>query len=279
MKTTIFKRTMGLFVAAVMSFSGVSSAIADEYASTEVSAEIDFDAASDYWGSGNERNDLNYDDFEADDEMLSIISDKNQLLMQRSTYPTSYSLGITWQQQINSYYCGPATASMILSLTTAGTPTQAQIAASTYLGTTSSGTPWFSGGADATASPDYYNMMRGLNKWQYNRNGRYDWQYTVYPYNTVATDSGYVERIKSTIYMDYAVAINGHSDASSTAENHIPGYPNIEVGHWLVCYGWSGSNYYFADPAAGIAGFENVSSKYPVTQSKMLAFISNGIVY
>ena len=54
-----------------------------------------------------------------------------------------------------------------------------------------------------TADPKYYNMMYGLNQWQYNQNGSREWTYAVYPYNgETVTASGYFDRIKGTTYMN-----------------------------------------------------------------------------
>lgn len=80
--------------------------------------------------------------------------------------------------------------------------------------------------------------------------------------------------------MDYLVGINGLSSANTGALSHMPGYPTINVGHWIVCNGWTADNeYWIVDPAAGISGFENVEQKYKVSQDRLLAFINNGIVY
>lgn len=240
------------------------------------------------WGAGNVRNDLDEIDGEIvwDEEMLAAINAKNELIsaMKRSrlTYPSAHKVNVTWQQQINDYYCGPATASTILSVMNCGTPTQSQIASSQYLRTTTDGTPWYSGGADPTASATYYNMSYALNRWQYNQTGNYEWSYNVYPYNTTASNSEYIDNIKFTTYMDHLVAINGLSSKGTNDLSHMPGYPTSDVGHWLVCNGWtSNDQYWIVDPAAGILGFENVEQKYTVSEDNLLAFINNGngIVY
>lgn len=238
------------------------------------------------WGAGNARNDLNEIDEEIvwDEQMLAAINSKNEQISamkkSRLTYPSAYEVDVTWQQQINDYYCGPATASTILSIMNCTTPTQTQIASSQYLRTTTAGTPWYSGGADPTASPTYYNMSYALDLWQYHQNGRYEWSYTVYPYNTTPSDSEYIDNIKFTIYMDHLVAINGLSSEDADDLSHMPGYPTSDVGHWLVCNGWTADNeYWIVDPAAGISGFRNVEQKYKVPEDKLLAFIHHGIVY
>ncbi len=214
---------------------------------------------------------------EDDPQMLELIAQKESMLNRRITYPSTYHLSMAWQQQINDYYCGPATASMILSCTDTPSASQSVLAGDDYLRTDSFGeTPWFSGTNDmTTASPRYYNMMYGINKWQTENMQYPDWSYTVYPYNQqVATDDGYIERIKSTIYMGMPVAlmiyVNGFRED----------YPSVgsNVKHWVVCTGWSGDKFMIYDPASEISGFENVPHHYLMESADLLENI-HGIVH
>lgn len=232
-------------------------------ADSETSAVAEFDSYVDL--SNDEIRALNLQDSE---EMLKILAEKEAMLNRRVSYPSSYSVSVNWEQQKNSYYCGPATATIILDCTSTPT-TQEEIAGSKYLRTTTSGTPWFSGGAGMeTADTKYYNMMYGLNQWQYNQKGSREWTYAVYPYNgETVTASGYFDRIKGTTYMDYPVAIFVVSNSTNKFNSN---YPNSSIRHWVVCNGWSGNNIRICDPASGISGFTSVSKTYSVSYTKLI---------
>ena len=237
----------------------------------------------------NTRNDLKDiapEDIIYDSEMIALVEQRKEELEaffnSRASLPSSYTAPATWQQQQEGNYCGPATASIILNnLSSITPPTQYQIAGSNFLRTNSGGTPWYEGDNQQAnlTNPRNYNMMWGLNQWQQYQAGRNEWSYVVYPFNETPTNSGYINNIKYTVYMDYLVAINGKSVGGTNS--HIDGYPNGRVGHWLVCNGWtSNSRYYIVDPASGTSGFNNVKPQYDIPESKLLAFIKagNGIV-
>lgn len=209
-----------------------------------------------------------------DDDVLKIQAQKEMMLNRRINYPSSYSVAMNWEQQVNNYYCGPATAKILLDCTSTPT-TQNDIAI--YLKTTIDGTPWFSGASGMeTAGQQYYNMMYGLNQWQYYKTGRIEWSYMVYPYNGESVSAtGYFDRIKSTTYIDYGVAAYIVSQSSNKFHSN---YPSTSVHHWVACYGWTGNYIRICDPASGISGFSSVPTKYNVSSDKF-ASCAWGIVY
>lgn len=93
-------------------------------ADSETSAVAEFDSYVDL--SNDEIRALNLQDSE---EMLKILAEKEAMLNRRVSYPSSYSVLVNWEQQKNSYYCGPATATIILDCTSTPT-TQEEIAGS-----------------------------------------------------------------------------------------------------------------------------------------------------
>jgi len=189
----------------------------------------------------------------------------------RWSLPTSVDLELTHEQQINYYYCGPATAVMILN-DFMEAPTQSVIAGNDYLRTTAdNGTPWYSGSTQTSLY--YFNMGYGLNKWQYDQTGRTAFSYTV-------CNSGdkeeYIDKIMDTLSNGYAIPLNGRSRSG------VNGYLiNFQEGHWVAVEGYTNSGSYFkiVDPAAGIPGFENVPQKYTASKSSVQNYISYGIIW
>lgn len=189
----------------------------------------------------------------------------------RWSLPTSVDLELTHEQQINDYYCGPATAVMILD-DFMEAPTQSVIAGNDYLRTTrADGTPWYSG--TTQTSLYYFNMGYGLNKWQYDQTGRTMFSYTVC--NSGDTDEC-IDKIMDTLSGGYAIPLNGHSRSGVTG--HLTNY---QGGHWVAVEGYINSGSYFkiVDPAAGITGFESVPQKYTVSKSSVQNYISYGIIW
>lgn len=189
----------------------------------------------------------------------------------RWSYPTSVDLQLTHEQQINDYYCGPATAVMILN-DFMEAPEQSEIAGSDYLRTIEGeGTPWYSGSTQTSLY--YFNMGYGLNKWQYDKTGGTAFSYTV-------CNSGdkeeYIDKIMDTLSTGYAIPLNGRS--RSGVSGHLSKYSG---GHWVVVEGYtnSGSSFKIVDPAAGITGFENIPQKYITSKSSVQNYISYGIIW
>lgn len=95
-----------------------------------------------------------YNEDETVEDMYDAIEEKKKILARDLTYPSSYTASVTWQGQNTGSYCGPATASMLLSCTNYSA-TQDQIAAYIY-NTTTHTTGW-------TNSSNQNNMATGLN--------------------------------------------------------------------------------------------------------------------
>ncbi|XBH22966.1 C39 family peptidase [Jonesiaceae bacterium BS-20] len=185
--------------------------------------------------------------------------------------PVGKSLSLTWAKQINGYYCGPASAYMVLNHLGVKkskdgkntTLTQANLAGSNYLGTTSNaGTPWASKKMHAT-----------LNKWT----GTTDWAATNAPstdgQKLVATAGAFVRNIgqKNRAMLMGTVEMGGQA--------HYNNHPKAKtIGHWLVGYGYTPTGFRMADPAAGITNYTNSAQKFFMTGPSWAPFVRNGIV-
>lgn len=194
--------------------------------------------------------------------------------------PTSASVSVTWVQQSNGYYCGPASAFMALKQQGVTTSkdgakkslTQANLAGSTYLKTTSSGgTPWASKKMHAT-----------LNKWTKTS----AWKAT----NAPASNSARVTALKSAFRANIGISkrtvlVNAveykvtSTDKAKIEAGHYNGHPNKTIGHWMVGYAYekSGDTIKFADPATGLAGYKG-AKKFSISTRTFAKFLNNGIV-
>lgn len=185
--------------------------------------------------------------------------------------PVGKSLSLTWAKQINGYYCGPASAYMVLNHLGVKkskdvkntTLTQANLAGSNYLGTTS-------GGGTAWASK---KMHSTLNKWT----GTTGWAATNAPTNDgqklIATAGAFVRNIgqKNRALLMGTVEFNGGA--------HYNNHPtNKTIGHWVVGYGYAPTGFRIADPAAGITNYTNSAQKFFMTGPAWAPFVRNGIV-
>lgn len=188
----------------------------------------------------------------------------------KASIPTSINLNLTHIQQENSYYCGPATAVMVLKYFMYA-PSQSTIAGSDYLRTTTDGTPWYSG--TTQTSEYYFNMVYALNKWQYEQIGRYLFGYSVY--NTGSKED-YIDHIIDTLSCEFAIPLNG--SAKGKMLSYLRHYTE---GHWVAIEGYYNSGNYFriVDPASGIKGFDTVPKKYDAPKSEVMDFISYGIIW
>lgn len=216
-------------------------------------------------------------------EQYERIAAYKEEISRSLTYPSEYSITINHVQQINRYYCGPATAVMLLSLTASNlssyssSDAQDFIAGPDYLHTDSSGTAWYIGD-DTQAqinNPNNYKMSYGLNYRQYYQHGYYEWGYVSRPKSTL---DDVIDDVKFTVYMDYAVAVYGRSIYGTNSYIHN-GYPTSPVTHWVVCNGWeSNGGFIITDPASGISGFTTVPNSYTVTESTFYSFVCMGVV-
>lgn len=185
--------------------------------------------------------------------------------------PTSKTLTVTWVQQSNGYYCGPAAAFMAIKqrgITTSKDGaskalTQANLAGSAYLNTTSSsGTAWASKRMHAT-----------LNKWT----NTSLWAATNAPSTTAARATLLKSSFRS------SVGISGRTVLVNALEykggTHYNGHPNRTIGHWMVGYAYSasGDTISFADPATGLSGYTG-KEKFSISTSTFAPYLGNGIV-
>lgn len=213
------------------------------------------------------------------EEMENALIEKHEryetFKRSRASYPATVDLKATWQQQKNSYYCGPATATVILNTMGYIHATQDILAGPDYLRTTTDGTPWYSGTTQTT--PYYFNMVHGLNTYHANNHNIYvdGWYYEVC--NNGHEDE-YIDNMMYTLSEGYAVPLHG-KNTSGKLKSYLRYYSRC--GHWLVLEGYrsSGGDFYVLDPASGINGFEDVAKKYIAPKSEVLDFINMGIIW
>lgn len=176
------------------------------------------------------------------------------------TNAAAKGISLTHQTQSNYYYCGPATASMIIRARGVANTTQKQ--AATKLGTTKSGTPWSLGKGK-------YPMKDTLNHFLKTK------YYTPYGVNVNA--SKFKHHVKYTID-------NGRGVAANTWEvkdgRKLKGHPNQQIFHWVPISGYmkNGNSIQYADSAhkaPGISWGKNVP-KYSWIDYKKMATICNG---
>ncbi|QAT39770.1 C39 family peptidase [Clostridium sp. JN-9] len=196
---------------------------------------------------------------------LTLNSSKpNTQLMSLSVQATSsYSWNsissLLQQSQINSYYCGPATAVEILG--SKGVYISQNTAASS-LGTTTNGTDWYNG--------SIYPMQATLNSYE---NG-----YWYITYGTNIDASTFQNDVVYDIDNGYGVA----GDAWEVPGGpHLVGHPtNRTIFHWFAIDGYSnyGSTTHYADSVYGASSISwsgNVP-QYSNLASTTIAQIVNG---
>jgi|GEM_PF-1555136 len=182
--------------------------------------------------------------------------------------PTSRTIGIVYTGQQKSYYCGPASAYMILrqrsivaSRDGRGLPlTQSSLATNFLYTERDQETSWAS-----------QNMANGINTFS-----GWDWGYYQAQSPSVATVQG---AFTST------VGTNGRLLAADTVEflngAHYNGHPNKTIGHWLVGYGYAGSGAttYWADPSTTF--YPNASQTFSAATASFTSTYlqTNGIMY
>lgn len=228
---------------------------------------------------------MSNDHINATNTLLDIINIHNSLanepqlvsnMASLNTRASSNIVNVSWQKQLNGYYCGPATASMILK-NLGITVAQNNSTLISRLSTTTSGTPWSIGnGTDISHYPmaNTLNLYKGVTL------------FIPRPFvaaQSTLTRSNLKSSTIASIDAGRAFACLGTSKRSSSHSSHLTNYPtNMDVGHWLVIsgYGNNGESIYVTDPAAGISGFENVQRNRYETLDKMYSFASyKGIVF
>lgn len=207
-------------------------------------------------------------------DQQSIEFAKNEKASTSPPPPSSYTINLTHYTQENGYYCGPATALMILKKMGASNITQKSLASS--LGTTASGTAWYLSNGDSFSQ---FPMMQTLNSHQSKK------YYMPSPLGNAGANPLSTTKVKS-----YVVSCTSNGNPSalcgisySSGNSHLPNYPNEEIGHWLACIGYKsdGSQIYIADPASNYsAKWSNVPQTYYIDAEKCQAFIApRGIIW
>lgn len=181
-----------------------------------------------------------------------------------ATPPNNKLLIIAHAAQEKGYWCGPASAYMMLKYLGYSTSryngvglSQTNLASATYLGTTTDGTPWTGKG-----------MANGINKWM---------QATYYV--QLQTPSLAVVRGAFTSTINGA----GQPVAADTVEfqggTHYNGHPDRTIGHWIVGYGYAnlGTQTYWLDPATSY--YPNASKTFTAQTADFMVYLqSNGIM-
>ena len=177
----------------------------------------------------------------------------------------SRSLNVTHFAQEKSYWCGPASARMMLNYLNYPTSrydgvalSQTNLASSTYLGTTTSGTTWTSKG-----------MSSGINKWMQGNS-----------YTQVQSPSAATVRGAFTMTIDSARQPVAADTVEWQGGLHYNGHPDRTIGHWIVGYGYNnlGAQTKWMDPATSY--YPNASATFQVETTDFLVFLqSNGIMY
>ena len=182
---------------------------------------------------------------------------------------TNILSGVTFYRQEEYYYCGPATAYIILKR--CGVPNITQDSLADELETSSArGTPFTS-----------HKMEEVLN----DRNTYTGINYIATSKGSRETMTDFTSRFKSAVVLNTdnndMMAMDGLSRYG--AAGYMSNYPtNEDIYHWLgICgYNYNGDDFYLVDPASGRQGFTNVPQKYFVTATKAAAFASaNGYLY
>lgn len=139
------------------------------------------------------------------------------------------------QPQINSYYCGPATAAMIIKARAHASYTQGSLANS--LRTTTAGTAWYDGGG-RTGYPMADTINDKINENHY------------IPYGTYVQAQTFKSDVVYDIDRDYGVAGNAWQVEGGF---HLNGHPNQTIFHWFAIDGYYnyGNDIWYVDPASG----------------------------
>ncbi|HBM79738.1 MAG TPA: hypothetical protein DD426_02690 [Clostridiaceae bacterium] len=172
------------------------------------------------------------------DKDYSIISTKSNSQKTNNVSPqTNYSnfiFDLYQEPQQKSYYCGPATACMIIKAKSISI-TQSQAAAS--LGTEiDKETPWY-----RSASVGY-PMANTLNSYEST-----SW---YIPYGTNVEAATFLDHVVFDIDHDYGVA----GDANEVKGGpHLNGHPDQNIFHWFAIDGYTDNmaNVHYADPVSG----------------------------
>jgi hypothetical protein len=166
------------------------------------------------------------------------------------------------QSQINSYYCGPATASELINAKVHTLYSQSTVATDLRC---SSQTSWYDG-AGATGYP----MADTLNK--------YATTYSYYtPYGTTIAAATFQSHIVFDIDHDWGVAGDAYEVVGGL---HLVGHPNSNIFHWFAIDGYlnNANDIWYLDSVAGASSISWNSSvpRYSHLNYSNLATIVNG---
>lgn len=199
------------------------------------------------------------------DEALSVVEKRQagetvslNLVIASSDPVAIKNLGVVHQTQANRYYCGPATASMIVKY-------KGQNKSQTFL-----------------AGRNYlYTEQHGATRWQDKRmHTTLNKVLSITRYAPVQSPS--TATLKNaffgSIVANYPLAVSAVEFKNGA---HYNGHPNQKIGHWLVGSGFSnwGNTIRMHDPAAPDP-FPNAQRVFVHTTSGFQKFVqTNGIVY
>ncbi len=216
---------------------------------------------------------------------ISIPKTKNGVTPNAASF--SKTLGLTQSSQINSFYCGPATAYEMLSFLGNWTSYYGLSLSQSALGSTCSGSGCRSSDGnylqtDAHGGTDWSNggghpMPDGLNYWRQGlTNGFY------VPVGTSVNATTFKNNFTSDIDANYPVAGNADEVAGS-ATYHLVGHPNIDILHWFAIRGYdnNGDMVQYADSISGAPSIRYYQSVPPYSSmaTSTIAVILDGRGY
>ena len=276
MKTRLkgFKAVMSAVVSSVILINSTAA-----YAEGEADNSIYFSVPTEFSFEATEE--AEGEDIVLYEWLEEAVREKNeryeQFKLSRASYPSSVNLNVAWEQQTNNYYCGPATAAVILKHIGYTYATQEILAGDNYLSTDKfKSTPWFSGMQSQSSQLKYYNMPYGLNQYQNVNHSAYvdRWPYEVC---NSGNEEEYIDKIMFTLSEGYPVPLNGCTPLKNSISSDLNKYPE---GHWVVLQGYNrnGDNFLVVDPAYGLKGFATTPT-YTASKSDILEFIQLGVVW
>ena len=202
---------------------------------------------------------------------------------------TANTLSVLQVSQINSYYCGPATAYEILKYLGNNTSYYGASLSQSALGSTCTvagcrstdgnylqtdahvGTDWYDGGG--------HPMPDGLNYWrQGSVSGFYE------PVGTTVNATTFKNNFTSDIDSGYPVAGNADEVANAPQPYHLIGHPaNANILHWFAIRGYadSGNTVAYVDSVSGASSisYSSTTPAYNSMATSTIAVILDGRGY
>ncbi|GIH69151.1 C39 family peptidase [Sphaerimonospora thailandensis] len=183
--------------------------------------------------------------------------------------PSSRTLSLTHAPQINGYFCGPATGTMMIKMADGGIRSKAtgESFGQTNLGNASHMRTSINKVTDWGSKL----FVTGINKW---RGTNY----------YVQVNSPSLSVFKAAI--KNSIGSNGMPLAADTVEfqggAHYNNHPNRTIGHWITAYGYTGNGdtVKWADPSTNLWSSNGVKATFTYSASGFAQFLkSNGIAY